>query len=138
MAVVISDFLTDGDLRRSFNLLHNAGLEICAVQLLGPSELDPEISGDLRFVDSEDRRESRHLCRGRPALALHEYRLAMKRSSPRSASSARENSCRSPAPNRSSAWSSTSCAVAAGSCNAPCFPPSHRSATRGSSRSWCR
>jgi len=50
---VISDFLTFGDASRSFNLLHGAGLEIYGLQILGPSELNPELTGDLRFVDSE-------------------------------------------------------------------------------------
>jgi uncharacterized protein (DUF58 family) len=52
-AIVLSDFLTMGDLRRAFNLLHSAGLELFAVQILSPSELTPEIAGDLRFIDSE-------------------------------------------------------------------------------------
>jgi uncharacterized protein (DUF58 family) len=53
VAVVVSDFLTFGDVTRAFNLLHGAGLEIYALQILGPTELDPELTGDLRFVDSE-------------------------------------------------------------------------------------
>ena len=53
VVVILSDFLTAGDLRRSFNLLFNAGLEIFALQLLAPSELNPEITGDFRLVDSE-------------------------------------------------------------------------------------
>ncbi len=53
MAIVVSDFLTNGDLRRAFNLLHSAGLEIFALQILAPSERAPELSGDLRLVDCE-------------------------------------------------------------------------------------
>jgi uncharacterized protein (DUF58 family) len=53
VAVVLSDFLTFGDLRRSFNLLFGAGLEILAVQILGPSEREPEVTGDVRLVDAE-------------------------------------------------------------------------------------
>ena len=53
VAIVLSDFLTSGDLQRPFNLLHNAGLEIMALQILGPGEIDPELNGDLRLVDSE-------------------------------------------------------------------------------------
>lgn len=53
IAVVVSDFLTFGDVTRSFNLLHSSGLEIFGIQILGPSELSPELTGDLRFVDSE-------------------------------------------------------------------------------------
>jgi uncharacterized protein (DUF58 family) len=76
VAIIVSDFLTDGDLRRAFNLLHNAGLVPFAVQLLGPSELDPELAGDLRFVDCET---SGHLdiSSSGDLLALyHEYRIA--------------------------------------------------------------
>lgn len=53
IAIVISDYLTFGDIARSFNLLHSAGLEIFGVQILGPTERYPEMTGDLRFVDSE-------------------------------------------------------------------------------------
>ena len=53
VVVVLSDFLTFGDVTRGFNLMHTAGLEIYGLQVLGPTELDPELTGDLRFVDSE-------------------------------------------------------------------------------------
>ena len=53
IAVVLSDFLTFGDLTRPFNLLYSAGLETFAIQILGPAEIEPEITGDLRFIDSE-------------------------------------------------------------------------------------
>lgn len=53
IAVVISDFLTFGDVARSFNLLHGAGLEIYGLQILSPTELNPELTGDMRFVDVE-------------------------------------------------------------------------------------
>lgn len=53
VVVILSDFLTFGDVSRAFNLLHGAGLEIYALQILGPTELDPELTGDLRFVDAE-------------------------------------------------------------------------------------
>lgn len=53
VAVLLSDFLTRGNLQRSLNLLFSAGLEIFAVQILAPGELAPEVSGDVRFVDSE-------------------------------------------------------------------------------------
>jgi uncharacterized protein (DUF58 family) len=56
VAVLLSDFLTFGNLERPLNRLFSAGLEVFAVQLLGPVELNPEVAGDLRFVDSEDGR----------------------------------------------------------------------------------
>jgi uncharacterized protein (DUF58 family) len=53
IAVVLSDFLTDGDLKRSLSLLAAAGLEPACIQILGPTELDPDLTGDVRLVDCE-------------------------------------------------------------------------------------
>ena len=40
-------------MRRAFNLIFNAGLEVFAVQVLAPAEIDPDVTGDVRLVDSE-------------------------------------------------------------------------------------
>lgn len=53
IGIVLSDFLTLGDLQRPLNMMFSAGLEIFGVQILGPAEIDPEVTGDLRFVDAE-------------------------------------------------------------------------------------
>jgi len=53
IAVILSDFLTFGDLERPLNMLYSAGLEVFAVQILAPSEINPEITGDIRLVDCE-------------------------------------------------------------------------------------
>lgn len=53
VAIVISDFLTFGEVSRAFNMLFSAGLEIFAAQVLAPSEIEPDTTGDIRFVDSE-------------------------------------------------------------------------------------
>jgi hypothetical protein len=53
VAILLSDFLTFGELHRPFNLLFSAGLEVFAVQILSPTELNPEVAGDIRFVDCE-------------------------------------------------------------------------------------
>lgn len=53
IAVVLSDFLTFGDLKSSFNRLFHAGLEIFCIQVMGPSEIEPDISGDIALIDSE-------------------------------------------------------------------------------------
>src|SRR4029434_7005994 len=53
VAILISDFLSAEDFQRSFNLLNGARREIFGLQVLGPSEMAPELAGDLRFVDSE-------------------------------------------------------------------------------------
>ncbi len=54
IAVLLSDFLTFGAMERPMNMLFSAGLEVFAVQLLSGIELNPELTGDLRFVDSEN------------------------------------------------------------------------------------
>src|SRR5262245_44603637 len=56
IAVILSDFLTFGDLERPLNMLYSAGLEVFAVQILAPAEIRPELSGDLRLVDCETAR----------------------------------------------------------------------------------
>jgi len=76
LAIVLSDFLTTGDLKRSFNLLYSAGLEMMGVQILGPSELAPELSSDQRLVDSETGK-TLDISSGGDLLKLyHEYREA--------------------------------------------------------------
>jgi uncharacterized protein (DUF58 family) len=53
VVILLSDFLTFGDIRKAFNSLSGAGLEVLALQILAPIELDPELTGDLRLIDSE-------------------------------------------------------------------------------------
>ncbi len=53
IVILLSDFLTFGSLKRSFNALFSSGLEILALQLLGPTEIDPDITSDFRLVDAE-------------------------------------------------------------------------------------
>jgi len=54
MAVLLSDFLTFGNLERPLNLLFGAGLEVSAVQILSLEEMQPDLTGDIRLVDSEN------------------------------------------------------------------------------------
>lgn len=78
IAIVISDFLTVGDLSRSLNRLHAAGLEPHAVQVLSPEELEPELAGDIRLVDSETG-EALDISSANDLLALyHEHRQALE------------------------------------------------------------
>jgi uncharacterized protein (DUF58 family) len=53
VALILSDFFTFGDIKRSMNALYSAALEICAVQIMSPSELNPELNDDSRLIDSE-------------------------------------------------------------------------------------
>lgn len=78
VAIILSDFLTAGDVSRSFTLLNSAGLEIFAVQILGPSEIEPDLAGDIRLVDCETGR-SLDVSSARDLLDLyHEHRLAQQ------------------------------------------------------------
>ena len=79
IAVVLSDYLTLGSVSRSFNLLHGAGLELYALQILSPSEIDPEMTGDLRFVDSENDATLDVSSVGELLGIYHEHRLGLER-----------------------------------------------------------
>ncbi|HZJ13624.1 MAG TPA: DUF58 domain-containing protein [Chthoniobacteraceae bacterium] len=76
VVIVLSDFLTSGDLRRAFSLLHGSGLEIFALQILGPGEIDPEVTGDLRFFDSETAAHLDITAAGDLLAIYQEYRAA--------------------------------------------------------------
>ena len=76
IAIVLSDFLTPGDLKRAFSLLHNSGLEPWALQILGPSEIAPEVAGDFRLVDSESDATLDISNAGELLALYHEYRAA--------------------------------------------------------------
>jgi uncharacterized protein (DUF58 family) len=78
VAVVLSDFLTFGDVTRAFNLLHSGGLEVYALQVLGPTERDPELTGDLRFIDSETQQTLDVSSVGEMLGLYHEHRLALE------------------------------------------------------------
>jgi len=74
VAILLSDFLSADDFLRPLNLLHSAGLEVMALQILSPSELAPEIAGDLRFVDSETQATLDITSAGDLLALYHEYR----------------------------------------------------------------
>jgi uncharacterized protein (DUF58 family) len=78
VCVILSDFLTFGDLKRGFNMLYATGLEPLGIQILGPHEIDPEIAGDLRLVDSETQ-ETLDISSSADLMALyHEYRQGLE------------------------------------------------------------
>ena len=74
---ILSDFLTFGDCQRSFNMLFSAGLEIFAAQILSPSEIDPELTGDIRLVDSETQHTLDISSAGNLIGLYHEHRLGL-------------------------------------------------------------
>lgn len=52
VAILVSDGL-DPDLPQSLSVLGSSGYEILFAQVLSPMDLDPDLEGDLRLVDSE-------------------------------------------------------------------------------------
>ena len=77
IAVLLSDFLTFGKLQRPLNLLFSAGLEIFGVQILSSVELDPDVTGDLRFVDCETGQTLDISSAGELLGIYHEHRVAL-------------------------------------------------------------
>ncbi|MCP4785411.1 MAG: DUF58 domain-containing protein [Fuerstiella sp.] len=75
IAILLSDFLTFANLSRSMNLLFSGGLEVWGLQILGDSEISPNLEGDLRFVDSETG-ETLDITNAGELLSLyHEHRV---------------------------------------------------------------
>lgn len=50
---IISDFLTDSDWRAAVDLLLSRRREVMLIQVLSPTELDPQLSGRHTFCDAE-------------------------------------------------------------------------------------
>lgn len=78
--VILSDFLTLGDLTKAFNRLFSSGLEIYGVQILAESEIDPVVSGDTRLVDSETEQALDVTCNADLLALYQEYRVTHERS----------------------------------------------------------
>jgi hypothetical protein len=77
--VIVSDFLTAGDLRPVLNRALGQGLEPRALQVLGASELEPPVAEDLRLVDCESD-ETLDVTSGDELLGLyHEHLRAFQR-----------------------------------------------------------
>jgi len=78
IAILLSDFLTFGDMKRGFNRLFSSGFETFGIQILGRAELDPEVAGDVRFVDSETEK-TLDVSPGELLGIYREYREAFQR-----------------------------------------------------------
>ena len=78
IAIVLSDFFTFGALERPMNMLFSAGLEVFGVQILAPSEIQPELTGDLRFVDCENGATLDISSAGELLGIYEEHRLALE------------------------------------------------------------
>lgn len=77
MAVLLSDFLTFGDVSRSMNALFSVGLEPFALQILSPDEIEPDLSDDFRFVDCETHSTLDVTAGGDILSIYHEHREAL-------------------------------------------------------------
>jgi uncharacterized protein (DUF58 family) len=78
VCVILSDFLTFGDLKRGFNMLYASGLEPWGIQILGPQEIEPELTGDVRLIDAETQ-DLLDVSSAADLMALYqEYRLALE------------------------------------------------------------
>jgi uncharacterized protein (DUF58 family) len=79
VVILLSDFLTQVDLLGSFNRLFSAGLELFAMQLLGPTEIAPELAGDRRLVDAESSITLDISAGSELHRLYHEYRLGLQK-----------------------------------------------------------
>lgn len=53
LCLLLSDFLDDSRWQTGVTALGAAGLEVAALHILSPDELDPQLTGDLRLTDVE-------------------------------------------------------------------------------------
>jgi uncharacterized protein (DUF58 family) len=54
VCIVISDFMDKGGYEGGFRYLLSRDLDLYAIQVLSPEEIDPQLAGDLKLVDVED------------------------------------------------------------------------------------
>ena len=54
IVLIISDFMDKGGFEEGFRFLIGRKMDIYALQVLSPEEVEPELTGDLKLVDIED------------------------------------------------------------------------------------
>jgi hypothetical protein len=79
VAIILSDFLTWGDLHKPLSRLASAGLELFGLQILGPSEIHPDLAGDVQLVDSESGQTLDISSAGDLLGMYQEHRLSLER-----------------------------------------------------------
>ncbi|WP_432798817.1 DUF58 domain-containing protein [Poriferisphaera sp. WC338] len=79
VAVLLSDFLTYGDVGAGLTRLRGRELEIFAMQILSEVEVNPDLDGDLKFVDSEGAGTLDVSAAGDVVGIYQEYRLRYER-----------------------------------------------------------
>lgn len=55
LALVITDMFSPGGFKDGLNALQGRGHEVTILHLLAPDEIEPELAGDIRLIDSETR-----------------------------------------------------------------------------------
>lgn len=53
MAILVSDMLAPGGYSEGLSALQGRGYEVVILHLLSPDEVEPELAGDIRLLDSE-------------------------------------------------------------------------------------
>lgn len=75
VVVVLSDFLDKGGYEEGFRYLMARNLDVYAVQILAPEEVEPDVTGDLKLTDVEDGDEAEVTISG-PLLKRYQETLA--------------------------------------------------------------
>ncbi len=78
IVVVLSDFLDKGGYEEALRYLIARQMDIYVIQILSQEEIEPEIIGDLRLVDAEDRDVAEITVNG-PLLKRYKQNLAAYR-----------------------------------------------------------
>lgn len=58
VVVIVSDFLDKGGYEEALRYLIARRMDVYAIQVLAPEEIDPEVAGDLKLIDVEDADEA--------------------------------------------------------------------------------
>lgn len=58
VVVIVSDFLDKGGYEEALRYLIARRMDVYAVQVLAPEEIDPDVTGDLKLIDVEDADEA--------------------------------------------------------------------------------
>jgi hypothetical protein len=69
---LFSDFLYESGIEESLSFLLAARQEVVVVQVLSPEEMQPDLTGDLRLIDSESLSGKEVAVTGRVIKAYHD------------------------------------------------------------------
>lgn len=74
VVIVVSDFMDKGGYENGMRYLIGRGLDLYAIQLLSPEEIDPQLVGDLKLVDVEDE-DTAEVTISKPLLSKYKQML---------------------------------------------------------------